>query len=140
MSVFELENAERWINDMRAALGVEDEERAYLALRAGLHALRDRLSVEEAAHLAAQLPMVIRGLFFEGWQPGRKAHRLRTRESFLEAVEREMPHGKLGPFAVARATFHVLDAHVSKGQLDNVRHSLPRQLVEMWQAAPVALP
>lgn len=139
MSVFELGKAELWINQMREQLAIEDEERAYLALRAGLHALRERLTVEEAAHLAAQLPMMIRGLFFEGWRPGGRRHTVRSRESFLEAIEREMPHGRIPPEVVARAVFHLLEKHVSEGQLDNVRHSLPHQVANLWQH-PVALP
>jgi uncharacterized protein (DUF2267 family) len=139
MTVFELAKSELWINETCRALGIEDEERAYLALRAGLHALRDRLTIEEATHLAAQLPMMIRGLFFEGWHPGGKRVRSRSRESYLEAIEREMPHGKLAAEEVARAVFTVLDKHVSKGQIDNVRHSLPHQVAQLWQR-PIALP
>ena len=139
MSVFEMAKAEIWINDMRRELGVEDEDRACLALRAGLHALRDRLTVEEAAHLAAQLPTTIRGLFFEGWHPGGRHPRTRTRESFLEAIERQMPRGRLDAGHVARAVFRVLDKHVTQGQLTNVRHSLPHSIAELW-SPPIALP
>jgi uncharacterized protein (DUF2267 family) len=139
MSVFEMAKSELWINDIRKELGIDDEQRACLALRAGLHALRDRLTVEEAAHLAAQLPVAIRGLFFEGWHPGGKRPRLRSRESFLEAVEKEMPRGRLDAGRVARAVFRVIERHVSQGQIDNVRNSLPRPIAELW-AAPVPLP
>ena len=139
MSVFELAKAEVWINEIRRELGIDDEERAYLALRSGLHALRDRLTVEEAAHLAAQLPMMIRGLFFEGWHPGGKRARLRSKESFLEEIESEMPRGRLEATRVAHAVFRVLDKHVSQGQIDNVRHSLPRPIAELW-SPPVPLP
>lgn len=139
MSVFEMAKSEVWINEVRKELGIDDEQRACLALRAALHALRDRLTVEEAAHLAAQLPTAIRGLFFEGWHPGGKRPRLRTRESFLEAIESEMPRGRLEPGHVARAVFRVIDRHVSQGQIDNVRHSLPRPIAELW-SAPIPLP
>ena len=139
MSVFEMAKSEIWINEIGQELGVDDEKRAYLALRAGLHALRDRLTVEEAAHLAAQLPTMIRGLFFEGWHPGGKRSRPRTKESFLQAIEREMAHGTLDAGRVARAVFRLLDKHVSAGQIDNVRHSLPRPIAELW-SAPVPLP
>ncbi|HUJ29606.1 MAG TPA: DUF2267 domain-containing protein [Myxococcales bacterium] len=139
MSVFEMEKAEIWVNDMRDALQIADEDRAWLALRAGLHALRDRLTVDEAAHLAAQMPMMIRGLFFEGWHPGGKRRRLRSRESFLEDIERELQHGQIDAEKVARATFHLLDEHVTAGMVTNVRHSLPRKLADLW-AEPIALP
>ncbi len=140
MSVFELGKAEMWINEMAAELGIADEDRAYLALRAGLHALRDRLTVEEAAHLSAQMPMMIRGLFFEGWHPGGRRDKLRSLGSFLDRIDRELMRGELDAGKVARATFKLLDRHVSRGQLDNVRHTLPHQLQELWQERQVPLP
>ena len=133
MTVFDLAKSEIWINDMCESLDLEDEERACLALRAGLHALRDRLTVEEAAHLAAQLPIAVRGLFFEGWHPGGRHAKARSLESFLQAIEREIPRGRIAAREVARATFAVLEKHVSRGQVENVRHSLPHQIAELWR-------
>ncbi|HET9753331.1 MAG TPA: DUF2267 domain-containing protein [Myxococcales bacterium] len=134
MSVFELGKAEKWINQICAELQTRDEERAYMALRASLHALRDRLPVQEAAHLAAQLPMIIRGLFFEGWHPGTRRPRSRSLHGFLEQVAREIPEGALDPEAAARAVFTVVAKHVSAGQIENVRHTLPHRLAELWTA------
>jgi len=42
-----------------------DERRAYNALRAVLHALRDRLTTEEIAQFGAQLPTFVRGVYYE---------------------------------------------------------------------------
>jgi uncharacterized protein (DUF2267 family) len=139
MTVFDLAKSEVWINQLCEELRIDDEERAYMALRAGLHALRDRLTVAETAHFASQLPMMIRGIFFEGWHPTGKRVKLRTAESFLEAIEREMPRAKLDAADVARAVFKVIDGHVSAGQVENVRHSLPHNISQLWQA-PVPLP
>ena len=139
MSVFELEKAEIWINDVCKELQIEDEQRAFLALRATLHALRDRLTVQEAAHLAAQMPMMVRGLFFEGWHPGRKRLRLRSVESFLAAVEQELAYSKLDVDRVVRAVFRVMARHVSEGQIANVRHALSARVAQLWDP-PVPLP
>ena len=49
-----------------AALGTDDRQDAYRAVRGVLHTLRDRLPVEESAQLAAQLPTLLRGVFYEG--------------------------------------------------------------------------
>src|SRR6185369_5649848 len=69
MKLFDQANqkANLWVKDMMNALGTEDPHQALHALRAGLQALRDRLSVDEAAQLGAQLPLIVRGFFFEGW-------------------------------------------------------------------------
>jgi len=66
-----VEKAHIWINDMAAELSTEDSQHAYRVLRAFLHALRDHLTVDEAAKLAAQLPIFVRGVFYEGWDPSR---------------------------------------------------------------------
>ncbi|MGZ4255181.1 MAG: DUF2267 domain-containing protein [Solirubrobacteraceae bacterium] len=62
-----IEKAHVWSNDLAEELSTEDGHHAYRVLRAFLHALRDHLSVDEAAALAAQLPIFVRGVFYEGW-------------------------------------------------------------------------
>ena len=52
-----------WLHDLMQVLQWADKHKAYLALRATLHALRDRLTVDEVAQLGAQLPMLIRGFY-----------------------------------------------------------------------------
>ncbi len=61
-----------WLKGIMEGLHTDDRHLAYLALRATLHALRDRLGPENAVHLAAQLPMLVRGLYYEGWRLARR--------------------------------------------------------------------
>ncbi len=63
-----IQTTNSWLNEIGEDLG-PDRQRCYNALRAVLFALRDRLTVEEAADLSAQLPMLIRGIFYEGYRP-----------------------------------------------------------------------
>jgi uncharacterized protein (DUF2267 family) len=122
----------QWLNDIATELAWGDRHTAYIALRAALHALRDRLTVEEAVHLGAQLPMLIRGLYYEGWKPSRKPIKWHKPE-FLACIRdgfrgREEPD----PEAVARAVFTVLARHVSAGEIKDVKHILPKRLRELW--------
>lgn len=64
-----LQKTNLWLGDVMAELDTEDRHQAYSALRATLHALRDRLTVDEAAQLAAQLPLLVRGIYYENWRP-----------------------------------------------------------------------
>src|SRR3546814_6955305 len=61
---------------------------AYHALRSVLHALRDRLTLEEAAHLGAQLPMLVRGIYYDSWHPAGMPRRERSEGEFLAHVEK----------------------------------------------------
>lgn len=66
-----VQKTNRWLAGIAERLDHRDRQHAYQALRGVLHALRDRLTIDEAAHLGAQLPMLVRGIFFEAWQPAR---------------------------------------------------------------------
>ncbi len=123
----------RWIDDVRERLRWPDDGRAYHALRAVLHALRDRLPVDAAAALGAQLPMLVRGFFYEGWHPHGKPVRERHTEQFLAHVAdafREDPG--IDPEEVTRAVFQVLTTHVSAGEITSIKNSLPAELRSLW--------
>lgn len=121
-----------WLKEVGEEVG-PDRSRAYHALRAVLHALRDRLTVEEAAHLSAQLPMLVRGIFFEGWHPAGTPTTERTREAFLEHVSREMRGSEpINAEIATRAVFGVLGRHVSPGEIEDVRDMLPKPIRHLW--------
>jgi len=110
-----------------------DRQRAYHALRAELHMLRDRLTVEEAAHLSAQLPLLVRGIYFEGWHPAHKPTRERAMEDFLEQVgERLQGIEPMNPETATRAVLEVLERHVDPAEAAHVKHMLPRAVRELW--------
>ena len=76
----------RWLQELTGLLDGGSRHDAYVALRATLHALRDRLPIEETAELAAQLPMLVRGFYYEGWDP--------TRQAGARAQPRGLPRGR----------------------------------------------
>ena len=86
-----IQESNLWIKDVMERLDTLDRHHAYSALRAVLHGLRDRIGPENAAHLGAQLPMLMRGLFYEGWDPTGKPTKERHEAAFLAHVARELP-------------------------------------------------
>jgi uncharacterized protein (DUF2267 family) len=128
-----VQTANRWINELMEELGWDDRHSAYHALRIVLHSLRDRLTVDEVADLGAQLPMLIRGLYYEGWKPGGKPARVRSKEVFLAPVAAAFhDEPNVFPEAVAWGVFKVLNRHVSAGEIKDVKHILPTQIVSLW--------
>jgi uncharacterized protein (DUF2267 family) len=126
------EKAHIWINDLAEELGTEDGQHAYRVLRAFLHALRDHLPVDEVAALAAQLPIFVRGVFYEGWNPSRTPEHRRDLDSFLVRIAREAQlAGETEASFAATAANRVLDRHVSAGEGASVLHALPQHIREL---------
>lgn len=121
-----------WLHDIERELHDTRRQMAYHALRGVLFALRDRLIVTEVFDLSAQLPMLIRGILFEGYKPTGKPEKYH-REEFLARVSKELQQAGGGnPEAAARAVFRVLQQHVSAGEVEKLRHALPRDLRTLW--------
>jgi uncharacterized protein (DUF2267 family) len=128
-----LHKTNSWLKELMLELHWHDRRKAYLAMRATLHSLRDRLTVEEVAQLAAQLPMLIRGFYYEGWDPTGKPLKIRDKEEFLGLVEHELRGNELiDPERVARAVFKVLSDRVTEGEIEGVKHLLPAEIRELW--------
>jgi uncharacterized protein (DUF2267 family) len=124
-----VEKAHLWFNDMAAEMGTEDHNEAYRVLRAYLHALRDRLPVDEAAQLAAQLPELIRGIYYEGWNPSATPVKYRGYAEFLDRVAGEaILDGETEASFASSAAASVLRRHVSAGEIDDIRAVLPEDL------------
>jgi uncharacterized protein (DUF2267 family) len=121
-----------WLDEIMAELG-PDRQRAYHALRAVLHALRDRLPLNLAVHLGAQLPLLVRGIYYDNWHPQPETTRERRQEEFLEHVQAGLQGTR--PVNVEDATrvvFGVIARHVTGGQVDKVRQALSKPLQALW--------
>jgi uncharacterized protein (DUF2267 family) len=122
-----------WLKELVDELGWNDRERGYHVMGAVLHALRDRLTVAEAADLGAQLPLLIRGLYYEGWNPNGKPVKERRKEDFLAHVAAACRgHADVYPEGIAWAVFKVLQNHISVGEIKDVKHVLPAEIRSLW--------
>ena len=126
-------SANVWINEVDYRTGWSNKQRSYRLLRRVLHVIRDHLSVDEAAQLGAQLPMLIRGLYFEGWNPSDTPSTLRDPETFIELVQEGFAGDPLSdaPHAI-RAVIDLLDAHVSEGEMEHVKTAFTRKIRSLF--------
>ncbi len=125
--------ANQWLNELTVRVGWDDKYRSYRLLRATLHALRDRLPAHEAVHLGAQLPMLIRGLYYDGWHIQDKPEPERSKQAFLARVEAAFARDpNADPAALVREVFRLLARKISPGEIDDVKQVLPPELRALW--------
>jgi uncharacterized protein (DUF2267 family) len=135
VDVFEvtLRKTNEWLGEIMAELGWDDRHKAYIALRACLQTLRDRLTLEEAVHPGAELPMLVRGFYYEGWHnPSAKPLKMHRAE-FLGCIRKQFRvDPRVDPEAVTRVVFKTIARRVSTGEMRDVQHLLPKDLRELW--------
>ena len=128
-----------WINDLDERLGWNNKPRAYRLLKAVLHALRDWLQTSESADLAAQLPGLLRGAYYEQWRPSTTPVKKRSKADFIARVEESFKADPLAhPSQAVMAVFELLSEKITAGEIDDVRHALPEELRNLWPEPYVA--
>ncbi|MDR2727878.1 MAG: DUF2267 domain-containing protein [Chitinispirillales bacterium] len=128
-----VQKADLWLKELSRELGADSKKQAYSALRAVLHTLRDRLNVDEAADLGAQLPMLIRGVYYDEWNPSKMPVKDRHLDDFLNHI-RENYSGspQTQPEVIAKAVFKLLRSKVTEGEIKDIKSMMPKQLLELW--------
>ena len=121
-----------WIEDVMRETGL-DRRAAMQALRAVLHAIRDEVTVRQSGHLAAEMPTLVRGLYFEGWEPGRPPPTNHSPERFTERVRSELARSGLDVdgAAIVRSVFRVLERRMPVPAA-KIKQALPRELRAWW--------
>ncbi len=138
-SVFErsVHTAEEWLNSIARAFDTDDRRFVHRALRAWLHGLRDELPVEVCAHFAAQLPELLRGIYYEGWNP---AH-VPTDHDVEHFVHRFAREAQVRPGEVPHVASTVtagIRKQLPVAGLATVLEHLPPALREVLWTAPAA--
>lgn len=131
--------ANLWLKEIQEELRWGDRQQAYHALRAVLHALRDRLPLIEVSDFAAQLPMVVRGMYYEGWHPRADGtpRGERGAQAFLDQVARgfAVAPEHVDPALLTGAVFRVLARRVSGGEVEDVLGAMPQEIRRLWPRA-----
>ena len=124
-----------WLKELMDELKLETPSQAYAVLRPVLHALRDRLTVPQSAHLAAQFPAMVAGIFFDGWDPAAVPKKIRDADAFLDDVQsRAGADGLPDPRRCTAAVFGLLERKLSPGALAKAAGELPRSVREIVPA------
>jgi len=128
-----VQKADIWLKELSRELGADSKKQAYSALRAVLHTLRDRLTIDEAADLGAQLPMLIRGIYYDEWDPSKMPVKDRHLDDFLNHI-RENYRGdpQNQPEVITKAVFKLLRHKVTEGEIKDIKSMMPKQLLELW--------
>lgn len=125
-------NTRQWIDEISVFLKAEKrKDLAWNTLRAILHAIRDRLTYEEVFHLSAQLPILIRGLYFEGYQFSGKPEKFHVDE-LEKRIEQVLGATNISAEQAFKAVLRVLYHHVSEGQLEDMYKAMPKDIRRLW--------
>ena len=128
------QQAQQWVNELAKDL-CWSEPSACRLLRSVLHTVRDWLSQAEMADLSAQLPVLIRGIYFEGWNPSAHCAASARSATLCSASETVSATMRRVDFDVAiNAVFKLLDRHISHGEIVQVRNSMKKSLRQLWPA------
>lgn len=127
-----------WLQAVEEELGLESKRQAYHLLRAVLHEVRDRLPMPQTAHLGAQLPTLLRGVYYDSWSPllkGSKEHR----EEFLSNIATQIdPELNLSAEAAAKGVFRVISQKVDAGEIRQIVETMPKDMQPLWPSKAAA--
>lgn len=127
-----LQTTHIWLDEIMADIG-PDRKTAWRVLAVVLHRLRNRLPLGLAVNLGAQLPILVRGLYYDQFQPAGQPSDCDTMEQFCAEVGEWLQDNRpVDPETAVKSVFAVLARHVSKGEIDNVVQALPESIRQAW--------
>src|SRR5215471_11094675 len=127
-----LHTTNQWLDGICAEIG-PDRHLAWHVLGAVLRSIRDELLIGQSAHLAAQLPLLIRGAYFDQYRPAAQPLADRSQEDFTARIRQELAGSRpVRPDLAATAVMRTLNRHITEGQIKKARDALPRSIRALW--------
>ena len=127
-----LQTTNIWLDELMEDLG-PDRKTAWRVLAVVLHRLRNRLPLGLAVNLGAQLPILVRGVYYDQFQPEQLPSECNTVEEFCAEVGEWLQDNRpVDPELAVKSVFKVLDRHISEGEIRNVAQALPKELRQAW--------
>ena len=114
-----VQQMQEWLKQVRDYADLANEQHAYSVLRAVLHQLRE-------------LPLIVRGVFFEDYQPSHAPEKIRSKQMFLDGVAAKLQPHRVAPDAAVRAVFSTLAHRCDAGEIADVIDQLPAEIKDLW--------
>jgi uncharacterized protein (DUF2267 family) len=128
-----LQTTNSWLNEISDALG-PDRKLAWKVLSVVLHKLRDRIPVDLSVHLGAELPLLVRGAYYDQFKPAKQPTDWDL-DHFTEKVAEGLSGVRpVNPRKAIRAVLTILSRHVPRGQIAKVQHALPEDMRASWMS------
>ena len=122
-----------WLKDLQAETNLKNEHDVYILMVRTLQILRDRVTLEEAVDLGAQLPLIIRGAYYDGWKPDTEPLKFKKVEEFYELLQSSLTISEdIESEKAAKAVFKVLANRISAGELKDMKTMLPDVFEELF--------
>ncbi len=124
-----------WLNDIANLMRVPDRtDWAMNVMKAVLHTIRDRTTLQEVFHLSAQLPVLVRGIYLEGYKPTGKPIKMNAEEFMQQIKERLAPSIDIPVTEAFRAVITVLYERTSPGEMDDIKGLMPKDIQKLWNS------
>jgi uncharacterized protein (DUF2267 family) len=130
-----LQTTHIWLDEIMEELG-PSRQIAWHVLGTVLRAIRCRIPIELSAHLGAQLPLLVRGAYYDQFRPSEEPDRWRTMDDFVEVVAEGLAGLRpVNPRDAILTVFRVLSRHIDAGQVEKIKQTLPEPIRKAWQSA-----
>jgi uncharacterized protein (DUF2267 family) len=127
-----LQTTNIWLDEIMAELG-PDRHVAWHVLGAVLRTVRDRVPLGLATHLGSQLPILVRGTYYDQWHVREKPLELRSADEFLERVQEGLAQTRpINARNAVRAVLATVTRHIDAGEVRKVRDALPKHIESLW--------
>jgi uncharacterized protein (DUF2267 family) len=133
-----LRDAQGWISSVALRLNSRNPNLALTSLKATLHAVRDQLDRTGAIELGGRLPALVRGLYYDGWDPDDARGPAKTSKSFLSRIAHEsVRNPRIKPERAAKAALEVIFERLPAAAMAPVIERLPESLAKLWPDEPL---
>ena len=90
--------------------------------------------MDVAVHFGAQLPMLIRGMYYEGWEPSKVPIKMAI-DNFLAAIQEKIVADRVfDPIAITQDGLGVVASYLGGGEMEKVKQSFPADMQNLFPA------